>query len=172
MNTGSILMGHPSFGSWLAYGLGSENANMPAFVVLPDPGGGIKGGPPAWGSGFLPATYQGTTMRAGATPVLNLRPQKTISAAQQRATLDLVRSMNRRHLLMRDEDDELAARIDAYELAFRMQTAAPDIVDLSRETQDTKSLYGLDNPKTREFGRTGNHIPDESPSPRSPGPTR
>ena len=152
MNTGSILMGHPSFGSWLAYGLGSENANMPAFVVLPDPGGGLKGGPPAWGSGFLPATYQGTTMRAGATPILNLHPQKTISAAQQRATLDLVRSMNRRHQLMRDEDDELAARIDAYELAFRMQTAAPEIVDLSQETHETKSLYGLDNPKTREFG--------------------
>jgi uncharacterized protein (DUF1501 family) len=152
MNTGSILMGHPSFGSWLAYGLGSENANMPAFVVLPDPGGGLKGGPPAWGSGFLPATYQGTTMRAGATPILNLRPQKTISAAQQRATLELVQSMNRRHLLMRDEDDELAARIDAYELAFRMQTAAPEIVDLSQETRETKSLYGLDNAKTREFG--------------------
>ncbi len=152
MNTGSILMGHPSFGSWLAYGLGSENANMPAFVVLPDPGGGIKGGPPAWGSGFLPATYQGTTMRAGATPVLNLRPQKTISAAQQRATLDLVQSMNRRHWQRRDRDDELAARIAAYELAFRMQAAAPEIVDLSQETSETRSLYGLDHPRTREFG--------------------
>jgi uncharacterized protein (DUF1501 family) len=152
MNTGSILMGHPSLGSWLAYGLGSENANMPAFVVLPDPGGGIKGGPPAWGSGFLPATYQGTTMRAGATPVLNLRPQKKISAAQQRATLDLVRSMNRRHLQLRDGDDELAARIAAYELAFRMQAAAPEIVDLSQETIETRSLYGLDDPRTREFG--------------------
>ena len=152
MNTGSILMGHPSFGSWLAYGLGSENANMPAFVVLPDPGGGIKGGPPAWGSGFLPATFQGTTMRAGATPILNLRPQKKISAAQQRGTLDLVQSMNRRHLLMRDEDDELTARIDAYELAFRMQAAAPEIVDLSQETLETKALYGLDHPQTREFG--------------------
>ncbi len=75
MNTGSILMGHPSFGSWLAYGLGSDNVDMPAFVVLPDPGGGLKGGPAAWGSGFLPATFQGTAMRPGKTPVLNLKPQ-------------------------------------------------------------------------------------------------
>ncbi|MEC8942705.1 MAG: DUF1501 domain-containing protein, partial [Verrucomicrobiota bacterium] len=78
MNTGSILMGKPSLGSWVAYGLGSENQNMPAFVVLPDPGGGLKGGPPAWGSGFLPATYQGTTMRPGSNPILNLHPQKDI----------------------------------------------------------------------------------------------
>ena len=152
MNTGSILMGHPSFGSWLAYGLGSENANMPAFVVLPDPGGGLKGGPPAWGSGFLPARYQGTTMRAGDAPILNLRPQAAISSAQQRSTLDLVRSMNRRHAALRGSDDELNARIAAYELAFRMQIAAPEIVDLSQETDETKSLYGLDDPTSREFG--------------------
>ncbi len=125
MNTGSILMGHPSFGSWLAYGLGSENTDMPAFVVLPDPGGGLKGGPAAWGSGFLPATFQGTAMRPGTTPVLNLKPQPGISETQQRATLDLIRRMNDRHLVERDRDDELSARIDAYELAFRMQMTAP-----------------------------------------------
>ncbi len=102
MNTGSILMGHPSFGSWLAYGLGSENEDMPAFVVLPDPGGGLKGGPSAWGSGFLPATYQGTTMRPGSTPVLNLKPQAGISETQQRSTLDFLRRMNERHLLQRE----------------------------------------------------------------------
>lgn len=153
MNTGSILMGHPSVGSWLAYGLGSENADMPAFIVLPDPGGGLKGGPPAWGSGFLPATYQGTTMRPGETPVLNLKPQPGISDAQQRSTLDFLRRMNERHSLLRENDDELSARIEAYELAFRMQAAAPEIVDLSQETDETLSLYGIDNPTTKEFGQ-------------------
>ena len=152
MNTGSILMGHPSVGSWVAYGLGSENADMPAFVVMPDPGGGIKGGPPAWGSGYLPATFQGTTMRAGKTPILNLKPPASISSQQQRATLDLIQSMNRRHLEARDRDDELAARISAYELAFRMQTAAPEIVDLTQETHDTHAMYGLNDPQTRDFG--------------------
>lgn len=152
MNTGSILMGHPSVGSWIAYGLGSENADMPAFVVLPDPGGGVKGGPPAWGSGYLPATFQGTTMRPGQTPILNLKPPAGISARQQRATLDLVQSMNRRHLEARDRDDELSARIAAYELAFRMQTAAPEIVDLIQETSATHKMYGLDDPDTRDFG--------------------
>jgi hypothetical protein len=153
MNTGSILMGRPSFGSWVAYGLGSENADMPAFVVLPDPGGGLKGGPPAWGSGFLPATYQGTTMRPGAQPILHLEsPQED---ARQRATLDLVQRMNAAHLA-RHEDDEvrsvLDARIRSYELAFRMQSAAPEAVDISRETGATRRLYGLDHPMTREFG--------------------
>ena len=153
MNTGSILMGKPSVGSWIAYGLGSENQNMPAFVVLPDPGGGLKGGPPAWGSGFLPATYQGVTMRPGTTPILDLRPQKEISASQQRNILDLVQQLNRRHVEQRARDDELAARVSAYELAFRMQAAAPELVDISRETPRTHSLYGLDDPKTKEFGQ-------------------
>lgn len=152
MNTGSILMGHPSVGSWMAYGLGSENADMPAFVVMPDPGGGVKGGPPAWGSGYLPATFQGTTMRPGQTPILNLKPPASISSRQQRATLDLIQSMNQRHQAARDQDDELSARIAAYELGFRMQTAAPEIVDLTQETQETQTMYGLDDPHTRDFG--------------------
>ncbi|MBW8886027.1 MAG: DUF1501 domain-containing protein, partial [Planctomycetia bacterium] len=105
MNTGSILMGHPSVGSWVAYGLGSENRDLPAFVVLPDPGGGLKGGPPAWGSGYLPASYQGVTMRPGAQPILHLKPQPQISLPQQRATLDLVQRLNREHLAARDNDD-------------------------------------------------------------------
>jgi uncharacterized protein (DUF1501 family) len=152
MNTGSILMGHPSVGSWLAYGLGSENENMPAFIVLPDPGGGLKGGPAAWGSGFLPATYQGTTMRPGKTPILNLRQPPEISDARQRSTLDFVQQMNRRHRSQRGPDDELAARIEAYELAFRMQASAPEVVDLSSETAETLALYGIDQPATRDFG--------------------
>ena len=152
MNTGSILMGQPSVGSWVAYGLGTENRDLPAFVVLPDPGGGLKGGPPAWGSGYLPATYQGVTMRPGAQPILHLQPQPQISRAQQRATLDLVRQLNREHLAARDSDDELAARIEAYELAFRMQSAAPDLVDLKDETPETLELYGIDDKETDEFG--------------------
>lgn len=153
LNTGSILMGRPSVGSWVAYGLGSENQDMPAFVVLPDPGGGLKGGPPAWGSGFLPATYQGVTLRPGATPILDLQPPSQISSRQQQQVLNLVRTMNEEHLRQRAGDDELSARIAAYELAFRMQSAAPELVDISRETQATHSLYGLDHPETREFGQ-------------------
>ena len=153
MNTGSILMGHPSFGSWLAYGLGSENADMPAFVVLPDPGGGLKGGPSAWGSGFLPATYQGTAMRPGKTPVLNLKPQEGVTPERQRATLDLIQRLNQQHLEERDFDDELSARMNAYELAFRMQTAAPEVVDFSKESAETLSMYGVDQDETRDFGQ-------------------
>jgi hypothetical protein len=152
MNTGSILTGRPSVGSWVAYGLGSENQDLPAFVVLPDPGGGVKGGPPAWGSGFLPATYQGITMRPGRSPILDLAPQPSISAAQQRKTLELVQQLNREHLSTRG-DDELQARINAYELAFRMQTAAPELVALEDETDETHKHYGLDVKETQEFGR-------------------
>jgi hypothetical protein len=152
MNTGSILGGKPSLGSWVAYGLGSENRNMPAFVVMPDPAGGLKGGPSAWGSGFLPASYQGTTMRPGAAPILNLHPQDRISAARQREILELSGALNARHLEQRDFDDELAARVRSYELAFRMQSAAPEIVDISRESKATHALYGIDRKETREFG--------------------
>jgi hypothetical protein len=153
MNTGSILMGRPSLGAWAAYGLGTENQNMPAYVVLPDPGGWVKGGAPAWGNGFLPAAYQGTVLRGGASPILHLETPKGISAGQQRRTLDFVNQLNREHLREREQDSELAARIAAYELAFRMQAHAPEVVDLSRETEATKRLYGLDRPETAEFGR-------------------
>lgn len=153
MNTGSILMGSPSVGSWVAYGLGSENRNMPAFVVLPDPGGGLKGGPPAWGSGYLPASFQGVTMRAGASPILNLQPQDSVSVEQQQRNLSLIDKLNRRHLQQRDGDDRLEARINAYELAFRMQSEAPELVDLQNESAATHRLYGIDQKETREFGQ-------------------
>ena len=152
MNTGSILMGKPSMGAWVSYGLGTENANMPAFVVLPDPGGGLKGGPPAWGSGFLPATFQGTTMRAGNVPILDLKPANGMSVARQRSTLDLVRQLNEDHAALHGQDTSLLARIIAYELAFRMQTSAPEAMDIANESEATKKLYGIDNPVTREFG--------------------
>jgi hypothetical protein len=152
MNTGSILMGRPSLGAWAAYGLGTENRNMPAFVVLPDPGGWVKGGAPAWGNGFLPAAYQGTLLRGGQSPVLHLRPPDGVSDGQQRRTLDLVNRLNGEHLRERAGDDQLSARIAAYELAYRMQAAAPEVVDVSGETEATRRLYGLDCQETAEFG--------------------
>ena len=152
MNTGSTLMGKPSMGSWVSYGLGSENENMPSFVVMPDPGGGLKGGPPAWGSGFLPASYQGTTLRPGASPILNLHPAAGVSSERQRDTLDFLRSLNEAHCANREDDAQLVARLQSYELAYRMQSAAPEVVDLSQETEATKKLYGLDQPHTQEFG--------------------
>lgn len=152
MNTGSILTGRPSLGSWVSYGMGTENADMPAFVVMPDPGGGLKGGPPAYGNGYLPAAHQGTLVRPGANPILYLEPPAGLSAERQRRVLDFVAARNREHLTARGHDDELAARIRAYELAFRMQAAAPQLVDLSQETAETERLFGLDRKETREFG--------------------
>ena len=153
MNTGSILMGRPSLGAWAAYGLGAENRNMPAFVVLPDPGGWPKGGAPAWGNGYLPATYQGTLVRGGASPIAHLDSPPGVSADQQRRTLDLIAAGNRDHLAGRGPDSDLEARIAAYELAFRMQVHAPEVTDLARESAETQALYGLDRKETSEFGR-------------------
>jgi hypothetical protein len=152
MNTGTILMGKPSLGAWAGYGLGSENDNMPAFVVMPDPAGWVKGGAPAWGNGFLPAAYQGTILRGGPSPILNLETPAGVSANQQQSTLDLINRLNRDALRPGDESSELAARISAYELAFRMQAHAPEVVDISKETAATRQLYGLDDKTTAEFG--------------------
>lgn len=152
MNTGSIQMGRPSLGSWVGYGLGTENQNMPAFVVLPDPQGWVKGGAPAWGNGYLPAAYQGTLMTGGAAPIRHLANPPGISDRQQRRTLDLIQRLNQQHIQAQPGDTELSARIAAYELAYRMQAHAPDVVDIARETQTTRRLYGLDRPETAEFG--------------------
>ena len=152
MNTGSILMGRPSLGAWATYGLGTENQNMPAFVVMPDPAGWVKGGAPAWGNGYMPASYQGTILRGGESPILHLNTPKGISAEQQLATVDFINQLNRQNLAPGAEDSELAARIGAYELAFRMQKHAPDVVDIAKETAATRQLYGLDDKITAEFG--------------------
>ena len=152
MNTGSILMGRPSLGAWATYGLGTENQNMPAFVVMPDPAGWVKGGAPAWGNGYMPASYQGTILRGGESPILHLNTPKGISAEQQQATVDFINQLNRHNLGPGAEDSELAARIGAYELAFRMQQHAPDVVDVAKETAATRRLYGLDDQITAEFG--------------------
>jgi hypothetical protein len=151
MNTGSILMGRPSLGAWTAYGLGTENRNMPAFVVLPDPSGWVKGGAPAWGNGYLSAAYQGTILRGGDTPILHLRNPEGVSGDQQASTLDLINRLNR-ETAPSEADTELSARIAAYELAFRMQSHAQEVVDVRSETEATRKLYGLDDKVTAEFG--------------------
>ena len=153
MNTGSILMGRASLGSWVAYGLGSESANMPAFVVMPDPKGWVKGGAPAWGNGYLPATYQGTILRGGRTPILNLNTPDGVSNRQQRDTVELINRLNRDHLTAGDTDSPLPARIASYELAYRMQSHAHEVVEVSQESAATHRLYGMDNPVTEDFGR-------------------
>ncbi len=153
MNSGSILHGRPSLGAWVVYGLGSENHNLPAFVVLLDREQQPPGGARNWGTGFLPATYQGTRFRDGAEPVLHLNPPPQVGPRRQRAKLDLLRQWNRLHAQQREQTDQLEARIASYELAFRMQMRAPEAVDLSRETQATHRLYGLEDKATRAMGR-------------------
>jgi Protein of unknown function (DUF1501) len=150
VNTGRILMGYPSMGSWITYGLGSESENLPAYVVMPQPEGTPEGGPPCWGAGFLPAVYQGTVFRPGPSPILNLHPPAGVTPERQRKTLDFLQSLNEIDTL--DGDTEMAARITSYELAFRMQSHAPEAVDLSKENASTRALYGLDSPNTAEFG--------------------
>jgi hypothetical protein len=150
-HSGSQFPGRPSLGSWVAYGLGSENANLPAYVVMSD--GAMKSGPSVFGSGFLPAIYQGTVFRSGQYPVLNLANPKGTTEKAQRHSLDLIAELNQRHLETHPGGSELEARIASYELAFRMQSAAPEVVDLSRESDATKALYGINEPITEDFGR-------------------
>jgi hypothetical protein len=150
VNTGRILMGYPSMGSWITYGLGSESENLPAYVVMPQPEGTPEGGAPCWGAGFLPAVYQGTVFRSGPSPIVNLNPPPGVTPERQRRTLDFLQSMNEMDTL--DSDTEMAARISSYELAFRMQSHAPEAVDVSKENDATRKLYGLDQKHTSEFG--------------------
>ncbi|HTU93202.1 MAG TPA: DUF1501 domain-containing protein [Gemmataceae bacterium] len=153
MNTGYLRLGYPSLGSWISYGLGTLNQNLPAFVVMLDPRGGPISGPPNWNQGFMPAAYQGTQFRVQGDPILNLSPPDGVSAKQQRNQLDLLAELNRRHQQEAADNNELSARIASYELAFRMQSHAPEAVDLAQETESTRRLYGLDNPQTAPFGR-------------------
>ena len=153
MNTGSIFQGKPALGSWATYGLGTENQNLPAFVVMIDPRGGPISGPPNWSSGFMPAAYQGTLFRSTGDPIVDLSPPAGVTRDEQRLQLDLLAELNQSHLNERPGGSELAARIATYELAFRMQAHAPEAVDLSTETDETKRLYGLDDKRTEDFGR-------------------
>ncbi|HEV3167959.1 MAG TPA: DUF1501 domain-containing protein [Isosphaeraceae bacterium] len=152
LNTGSARMGHPCMGSWVTYGLGSESENLPGFVVMATTGD-VKGGPPVYGHGFLPGTFEPTVLRNAGSPVLYLDPQGNHSGQGQRDVLDMVQWLNREHLAAHGHDvDDLSSRIASYELAFRMQSAVPDAVDLSQETQATKDLYGLDDRTAAKFG--------------------
>ena len=152
--TGALLPGSPSYGSWITYGLGTENQNLPGFVVIFDPRGGPYNGPNNWGAGYLPAAYQGTAFRSVGDPILDLRPpSEYMSAEEQRARLDLLASLNQQHEERYPGVSELSARIASYELAYRMQGCAPETVDLSTESDETKQLYGLNDKITEPFGR-------------------
>ncbi len=153
MNTGSVLIGKPSLGAWLSYGLGTENANLPSFVVMTDPRGGPIGSASNWTGGFMPAAYQGTLFRSQGSPLLDLATPAGVSDRTQRKSLDLLGELNREHLASRPRESELVARILSYELAYQMQTTAADVVDLSQETRQTHEMYGLDDARTADFGR-------------------
>jgi len=155
-NTGFVLPGYPSVGAWISYGLGSLSQNLPTFVVLPDSRGFAPNGPANWSAGFLPAAHQGTMVRPGAkNPIFDLfAPDEAhLTPSAQKEGLELLNRFNRDHERERPGDSRLAARIASYELAARLQLSAPEVLDLSRESIWTKSLYGLDNPTTADFGR-------------------
>lgn len=155
MNTGMTRMGFPCTGAWVTYGLGTENRSLPAFVVMSDPlGRGLpKGYSQNWGAGFLPSVYQGTWLKPEGEPIDDLKLPPEQSPDRQRAMLDLLDAINHKHLERNPAEKELAARIESFELAYRMQSAAPEALDLSQETAETQSLYGLDNQKCAHFGR-------------------
>lgn len=152
LNTGKIFQGRPALGSWVSYGLGTENQNLPAYVVLRDPEGYNTSGTLLWQNGWMPALYRGTEVSTGGTPVLNLNPSQPIPPAVQRENLDLLAKLNRRHQQDFAYESSLEARIQNYELAARMQLAATETLDLSRETPATRKMYGLDEPETAGYG--------------------
>ncbi len=153
MNTGKTQIGRPSLGSWAVYGLGSENENLPGYVVILDKRGGPISGQPNWSSGFMPANYSGTLFRPVGDPILDLKGPPHMTAKAQRQQLELLAEINHRHLDKRGGDRELAARIASYELAYRMQAAAPEAVDLSKESAQTLQMYGVGKKPTDEYGR-------------------
>jgi hypothetical protein len=153
MNTGFLRQGYPSLGSWVTYGLGTENQNLPAFVVMLDQRGGPIGGAPNWGNGFMPAAYQGTQFRTSGDPLIDLSMPPGVTPMQRRQQLDLLNRLGELHQDGLPPQSELSARLASYELAFRMQAHAPEAVDLAQETAATKERYGLNNPKTEKFGR-------------------
>lgn len=152
IHSGKIFAGLPAWGSWVTYALGTENENLPAFVVLSDPKGLPVDGEKNWSSGFLPAINQGTMFRSGAAPVHNLEMPRGTTLESRRNQLQFLEKLNRRHLRDYPESTELAARIRNFEIAARMQSAVPEVADLSQETAETRALYGLDNPATAEYG--------------------
>jgi len=152
VNTGLTRLGFPCAGSWTTYGLGSENQNLPGFVVMHDPRGMPVGGPPLWSSGFLPNSHQGTVFRAGKSPILNLARPEGLSDAAQRRQLDFLGDLNASHQSQHPGEPELLARIASFELAYRMQMTAPEAVDITSETKETRALYGIDRPVSQTYG--------------------
>ncbi|MCP4817378.1 MAG: DUF1501 domain-containing protein, partial [Planctomycetaceae bacterium] len=153
MNSGKVLSGSPALGSWVNYGLGSVNENLPGFVVMLDRTGGPISGAKNWASGYMPAAYQGVVMRSKGAPILDLEPPPGVRKTTQRLLLDRLIEKNRQHQLRRIDNSNLAARIASYELAYKMQQHAPEAMDVEEETEGTQKLYGLDNPKTEDFAR-------------------
>jgi len=153
MNSGRLLSGNPCLGSWVNYGLGSENENLPGFVVMLDRTGGPISGAKNWSSGYMPAAYQATVLRASGVPIHDLASPTGTDQATRRLLLDRLRQKNEAHLASRADNSELAARIASYELAFKMQQSAPEAVDLASESPETEALYGIDQPRTADFGR-------------------
>ena len=153
MNSGLPRMGHPCVGSWMTYGLGSESDSLPAFVAMSDPKGrGLpKGHAANWGAGFLPSVYQGTHFRPTGEPIDNLNRPKEMNAEQQRRQLDLLKSLNQKHFADNPLEEELAARIESFELAYRMQSAAPEALAVDKESPATRALYGMDDAKCKHF---------------------
>jgi hypothetical protein len=151
INSGLPRPGFPTAGAWVTYGLGSENQNLPGYVVLGNTQG-AKGGPHNWGAGFLPSTFQGTLFRSQGAPVLNLNRQPQITKQDQVAQLDLMAKLNDEHMRRHTRDAEFANRMQSFELAFRMQKEATEVVDLSRETKETQQLYGIDQPRSKSYG--------------------
>ena len=152
INTGNRFGGDPGIGSWVTYGLGSQNENLPGFVVLPR-SSYPQGGAANWSNGYLPAQFQGTPLRPEGSPILDLNPPKGVSRQRQRANLDLLAKLNQGHLAARPGRSELEARLNSYELAYRMQMEVPDILDLDGESEATREMYGIGQAKTNAFGR-------------------
>jgi hypothetical protein len=152
MNSGRIQSGHPCLGSWVNYGLGTINENLPGFVVMLDPKGGPISGAKNWSSGYMPASYQGTIFRTQGTPILDLKAREGVTRSQQRTILDSLHEQNSEHATLRGNRSELLSRISSYELAFKMQEHAPEAVDIASESADTHQLYGIDQDRTRDFG--------------------
>ena len=152
MNSGKLRSGSPALGSWLNYGLGSVNENLPGFVVMLDPSGGPISGAKNWASGYMPASYAGTVIRPERSPINDLSLPTETTRPIRRDVLDTLSRLNANHHALRTDQNDLAARIAGYELAFRMQQHAPEAVDLSQETQSIRELYGLDKDQTRDFG--------------------
>ena len=153
MNTCSILSGRPSLGSWVSYGLGTENQNLPAFVVMQDNATSVVNGPRNWSAGFMPAVYQGIRFSEGSQPIPYLHEPAGVEPSQQVEKLRFINQLNRHYAGQHPEQSELEARIAGYELAFRMQSAAPEVIDLSKETDATLTAYGIGDSATESFGR-------------------